>query len=185
MAQSIINISGVTSHKSTLYNHPISLRPSIDGIEFGKHNAIAPNLKVIGINHDYNYPAIQETFYKKFFNLAHPSVYNPSIVRNKGKITIGSDVWIGEDVIILSGVTIGNGCCIGAKSVVTRNLAPYSVCVGTPCKEVKKRYNDDIIAFLQELKWWDWDVEKIIKNKTFFYTNLNEISVDDLKKLII
>lgn len=174
----------VISGKGTLYSKPIKLIASQDGIEFGKFCAIGPNLKVIGINHDYNYPAMQGTFYEKYFSSEHP-MNHKSTVHNKGKIKIGNDVWIGEDVLILSGVSIGDGCCVGARSVVTKNLRPYTICVGTPCKEVKTRYNDDIINFLLELKWWNWDDKKIMNNKTFFTTNLNDYDLEYIKKIIV
>lgn len=152
----------------------------------GKFCAIANNFRVITLNHDYNYTAVQGKFYDIYFNSKHPGEINktPNRERTKGDVIIGNDVWIGEDVFILSGVKIGDGCCIGARSVVTRDLPPYSICVGQPCKKVKNRYNDDIIEFLLELKWWDWDDNKIKKNKSFFITNLNNISLNELKTII-
>jgi virginiamycin A acetyltransferase len=119
-----------------------------------------------------------------YFSEWHPHD-NTSSVLSKGKITIGSDVWIATDVIILSGVTIGDGCCIGARSVVTKSLKPYTICVGVPCKEVKNRYPDDIIKILLDIKWWNWDDEKIKINKKFFFTNLNKITADELLKIIV
>lgn len=97
---------------------------------------------------------------------------------------IGNDVWIGEDVWIGSGVTIGDGCVIGAKSVITKDLPPYSICCGIPCKPVKKRYQDKIIHFLLELKWWNWSEEKIKSNEPFFHLNLNDCSIDEIKNVI-
>lgn len=156
-------------------------------VKIGKYCAIGPNLKIITINHDYNYPAIQVTFYKKFFKNNHPGEINnpPTKERTKGHVFIGSDVWIGEDVFIGSGVKIGDGCCIGAKSVITKDLEPYSICVGTPCKAIKKRYSEEIINFLMELKWWNWDEKKIMKNKKFFETNLNQHSLEYIKSIIV
>ena len=91
----------------------------------------------------------------------------------------------GEDVFILSGVTIGDGCCIGSRSVITKDLPPYTICVGQPCKPVKNRYNKEIIDFLLKLQWWNWDKEKIKINKKFFMTNLNTIkNVNELEKII-
>ena len=117
--------------------------------------------------------------------LFHPGEVRPyTRERTKGGVTIGNDVWIATDVLILSGVTIGDGCCIGARSVVTRDLPPYSICVGTPCKPVKKRYSAEMIKFLNELKWWNWSDQKIKRNKRFFMLNLNEVSVDLVKKII-
>lgn len=146
-------------------------------IQIGKYCAIANGCNIITLNHDYNFPAIQGTLYKKYFNNSHPGCITnpPNKERTKGDVIIGNDVWIGEDVFITSGVRIGDGCCIGAKSVITRNLPPYSICVGIPCKPIKKRYKDDVIKFLLNIKWWDWDVNKIKRNEEFFYTNLNKI----------
>lgn len=176
--------TNVICGKGTLFAGTYKITPPPGGVEIGKYCAIANNIKIMGVNHDYNFPSIQGTFYKKFFDSPYP-IDGSSNVRTKGKITIGNDVWIGEDVFILSGVTIGDGCCIGARSVVTKSLPPYSICVGTPCYDVKKRYSDEMITFLTDLKWWDWDDEKIKKNKEFFMTNLNKKTVDQVKKLIV
>ena len=69
--------------------------------------------------------------------------------------------------LILSGVSIGDGVVVGARSVVTKDLASYSICVRTLCEEVKQQFNDECIKFLLELKWWDWTGEKIKKIKLF------------------
>ena len=146
-------------------------------ITIGKYCAIANGCKIITLNHDYNFPAVQGTFYRTHFNKNHPGEITipANKERTKGDVIVGNDVWIGDDVFIASGVTIGDGCCIGAKSVVTRNLPPYTVCVVSPCKPVKKRYSQDVIDFLLTIRWWDWDDNKIKRNKEFFYTNLNKI----------
>ncbi len=180
------NLENVSPGEGTLYNKPIKIIPPPDGIEIGKYCAIGPNLKIIGINHDYNFPAIQNTFYNEMFNTNHPIANNNTFSTfSKGKIIIGNDVWIGEDVFILSGVKIGDGCCIGARSVVTKDLPSYTICVGQPCKPVKYRYNKEVINFLSKIQWWNWDKDKIKKNKKFFMTNLNEIvNINDLEKII-
>lgn len=171
--------------KTSIINGIPTLSSSKDSkIIIGKYCAIANGCKIITLNHDYNYPVIQGTFYKKFFNMQHPGELKqpPNKERTKGNVVIGNDVWIGEDVFIGSGVIIGDGCCIGAKSVVTKNLPPYTICVGQPCKPIKKRYNQDIIDYLLNIKWWNWSEEKIMKNKIFFYTNLNNISnINEIK----
>lgn len=155
-------------------------------VYIGKYCAIGANLKIITLNHDYNYPAIQGTFYKKNFNICHPGEINtpPTIERTKGNVIIGNDVWIGDDVIILSGLKIGDGCCIGAGSIVTKSLEPYTICAGIPCKKIKYRYKPDMINFLIILKWWNWDNEKIKKNLNFFNTNLNKVDVTCIKNII-
>jgi acetyltransferase-like isoleucine patch superfamily enzyme len=82
----------------------------------------------------------------------------------KGDVAIGNDVWIGSDVIILSGVTIGDGAAIGTGSVITADVEPYAIVAGNPAKVIKKRFRDEEIAILLEIKWWDWPEEKIRKN---------------------
>jgi virginiamycin A acetyltransferase len=185
--QQYINMN-IEIGKGTIFNGNKKLVTSPNSkIKIGKYCAIANGCKIITLNHDYNYPALQGSFYKENFNCKHPGEIKnpPNKERTKGEVIIGNDVWIGEDVFISSGVNIGNGCCIGAKSVITKDLPAYSICVGVPCKPVKKRYSDSIIKFLEDIKWWNWDSNKIKKNKNFFYKNLNDIKdIKELKKLI-
>lgn len=82
----------------------------------------------------------------------------------KGNTIIGNDVWIGHDATIMPGVAIGDGAIIATKAVVTKDVAPYTIVGGNPAKPIKKRFSDDIISKLLELKWWDWDIEKITKH---------------------
>lgn len=80
---------------------------------------------------------------------------------NKGDIIVGNDVWIGFEAVIMAGVTIGDGAIIGSRAVVTKDVEPYSIVGGIPAKLIRKRYTDSKIAELLDLKWWDWDKEKI------------------------
>jgi virginiamycin A acetyltransferase len=80
---------------------------------------------------------------------------------NKGDIVIGNDVWIGYEAVILSGVHVGDGAIIGTRAVVTKDVPPYAVVGGIPAREIKKRYDDDAIRKLQQIKWWDWPFDKI------------------------
>lgn len=83
---------------------------------------------------------------------------------NKGDIVIGNDVWIGYEAVILAGVTIGDGAVIGARAVVTKDVAPYTVVGGVPARPIKKRFLDGTIQRLLELRWWDWPEERIREN---------------------
>lgn len=82
----------------------------------------------------------------------------------KGDLVVGNDVWIGYGATILSGVTIGDGAVVGAQSVVTRDVAPYSIMAGNPARTVRKRFDDATIEALLEMRWWEWDLEKIRLN---------------------
>ncbi|TVQ49119.1 MAG: Vat family streptogramin A O-acetyltransferase [Gloeocapsa sp. DLM2.Bin57] len=82
----------------------------------------------------------------------------------KGDTVIGNDVWIGYEAVIMPGVKIGDGTIIGAKSVVTKEVKPYSVVGGNPAKLIRQRFSPEIIKILLEIAWWDWDIVKITNN---------------------
>ncbi|ORU00563.1 Acetyltransferase [Anaerovibrio sp. JC8] len=79
----------------------------------------------------------------------------------KQQVVIGNDVWIGFGCTIMGGVHIGNGACIGARSVVTKDVPPYAVVAGTPAKIIKYRFPKPVIDKLQKIKWWYWPTDKI------------------------
>ena len=89
---------------------------------------------------------------------------------SNGNVTIGNDVWIGHNATIMSGVTIGDGSIVAACSVVTKNVPPYTIVGGNPCKVIKQRFSNDQIDKLLQIKWWYWNFDKI---KTFAELLLN------------
>jgi len=91
--------------------------------------------------------------------------------KTKGDIYIGNDVWIGVDAIIMSGVNIGDGAVIGARTVVTNDVPPYSVAVGNPARVVKKRFNDETIGRLLKINWWNWNDAQIEKALPMLLSN--------------
>ncbi len=80
---------------------------------------------------------------------------------NKGDIVVGNDVWIGYEAVILSGVTIGDGAIIGARAVVTKDVPPYTIVAGVPARTIRKRFDEETIARLEQLRWWDWPEDEI------------------------
>ncbi len=81
----------------------------------------------------------------------------------KGDTIVGNDVWIGFEATIMPGVKIGDGAIIGSKSVITKDVEPYTVVGGNPAKPIRKRFSDTQIQKLLDLKWWDWPLEQITK----------------------
>ena len=95
---------------------------------------------------------------------------------NKGDIVIGNDVWIGYDAIIMSGVKIGDGAIIGTRAIVTKDVPPYTIVGGVPAKVIKKRFSDNVILKLLEIKWWNWSYEKIQANIKYIQSgNINKL----------
>jgi len=82
----------------------------------------------------------------------------------RGDTIVGNDVWIGRGATIMPGVNIGDGAIIGAQAVIAKDVAPYAIVVGNPAREVRKRFDENTITTLLEVKWWDWSVEKITRN---------------------
>ncbi|MDR6954121.1 acetyltransferase-like isoleucine patch superfamily enzyme [Ancylobacter sp. 3268] len=81
--------------------------------------------------------------------------------RCKGDITIGHDVWLGTNAILLSGVDIGTGAIVGAGTVVSKNIEPYSVVVGNPMRIIRYRFSPPTISRLLHSSWWDMDPDAL------------------------
>ena len=97
---------------------------------------------------------------------------------HKGDTVVGNDVWFGRNCVILPGVKIGDGAIVAAHSVVTKDVAPYTLVGGNPAKPLKKRFDDELISLLLELKWWDFGPQELAE----FLPNL---CIPDLEKLKI
>jgi virginiamycin A acetyltransferase len=94
----------------------------------------------------------------------------------RGVIKIGNDVWIGHNATIMAGVTSGDGAIISTNSTIVNDIEPYSIVCGILAEEIKKRFPEDVVAKLLELKCWDWEIEKITKNMQ----NLTGNEIDNL-----
>ena len=102
----------------------------------------------------------------------------------KGDTVVGNDVWIGQNVTILPGIHIGDGAIIGANSVVSKDVSPYSVVAGNPIKLIRKRFDDELIGLLLTFKWWNKPIEEIQEILPLLAnSNINEIK-DELKRRI-
>jgi len=128
-------------------------------VMIGKYCAIGSDVKIISSNHDITKANLQSKFATDFFN--------QSIDVLKGETKIGNNVWIGDSVIILPGVQVGDGAVLGAGSIVTKNIPPFAIAVGNPAKVIKFRFSQKIIKKLLKISWWDWPINKIILNKNF------------------
>lgn len=92
--------------------------------------------------------------------------------KNVARITIGSDVWIGDDVTIIGAVKIGNGCVIGTGSIVTKDLMDFGIYAGVPAKLVRFRYTPEVIHILTNTSWWNLD-DKIVDSLEKYLTSEN------------
>ena len=134
-----------------------------DKLVIGKFCMIASDVKFImnGANHLTD--AITSYPFAIFSN-GWGHAMDEKTYPQKGNITVGNDVWIGYNATIMAGVTIGDGAIIAANATVIKDVAPYTIVGGNPAKEIKKRFSDETISALLNLKWWDWSIEKITQN---------------------
>lgn len=129
-----------------------------DQLIIGKFCQIATGVRFImnGSNH----PMGGFTTYPfKVFGASWSEI--PMPVKSKGDTIIGHDVWIGNNVTIMQGIRIGDGAIIGTNALVTKDVPPYTIVGGNPAQVIRARFDDTTTAWLCELKWWDWPVEKI------------------------
>jgi len=91
----------------------------------------------------------------------------------KGDTVIGNDVWIGYRACILPGVKIGDGAIIGSFSVVTKDVPPYTIVGGNPAQPIRKRFDDETVASLLKLAWWNWPMERITKYAHYLTGDIN------------
>ena len=134
-----------------------------DKLIIGKFCMIASDVKFImnGANHLTD---SLSTYPFAIFGNGWENAMEGKVYPQKGDINIGNDVWIGYNATIMAGVTIGDGAIIATNSTVVKDVAPYTIVGGNPANEIKKRFLEDEIEKLLELKWWNWDIEKITKN---------------------
>lgn len=138
----------------------------------GKYCSIGYRCQIGMFEHPVNHMSTSPYIYNKNRSILNidtwEEISNPPI--------IGNDVWIGSNVIIMQGVKIGNGSIIGAGAVVTKDVAPYSVVGGVPAKLIKKRFDEKYIKFLENIKWWDLDINELNEYKYLFEEKDNWIN---------
>lgn len=134
-------------------------------LQIGKFCSIAKDVVIIlGGEHNIDWISTYP-FADKIFNHVWPEAKQvKGHPKSRGNINIGNDVWVGYGATILSGVTIGDGAVVGARSLVTKDVKPYSIIAGNPAKFVRKRFSDRIIKELLRIQWWNWPEKKIRKN---------------------
>ena len=143
---------------NVLYHYPVNG----DRLKIGKFCSIACGAKFLFTSGNHSMQSLSTYTFPIFYEEWGLDAKDiRSAWDNKGDIVIGNDVWIGYEAVILSGVTVGDGAIVGARAVVTKDVPPYTIVAGVPAHPIRKRFDEEVIAKLQALRWWDWDEEKI------------------------
>ena len=132
--------------------------------KIGKYTSIGCNCQIGLSEHPTNYISTSPHIYGKnnIFGIKEYwcEIFSPP--------TIGNDVWVGNNCIILQGVKIGDGVIIAAGAVVTKDVEPFTIVGGVPARRIKKRFNEEKIRYLMDFKWWDFSIDELKKYKNVF-----------------
>lgn len=151
--------------------------------KIGKFCSISWNVGIGGANHDYNRISQHAFLYAEQFGMLE-SGQQPCYNRFNTDCEIGNDVWIGCNAVICRGVHIGDGAVIGAGSVVTKDVEPYTIVGGVPAKVLKRRCPMELAQRLMATKWWDLDPNVIKKHLSDFNELISEESIKAIEELV-
>lgn len=131
-----------------------------DRLIIGKFCQIAAGVEFVmnGANHQMNAVSTFPFFSLEGWNASAPQKSDMPL---KGDTVIGNDVWIGQDATIMPGIHIGDGAIIGANSLVSKDVEPYTIVAGNPIRVIRMRFDDELIDLLERFKWWDKSIEEI------------------------
>ena len=175
MVSSGVVLSGpISVGRGSFFNGPSWIRATKAPISIGAFCSLSHQLMMVASNHPMSTPSTFKTNHGAFAEVFRG-------VRDvSGPISIGSDVWIGNGCTVVPGVNIGDGAVIAAGAVVTKDVPPFAVYGGVPAKPIRMRFPAHIVAWLRELKWWEWSNEQLHRNRSFFETDLSGCSPDAL-----
>lgn len=162
------NISGDVSigSNTSIYGPNVAIHSKLNAIKVGRYCSIASNVTILEYSHNLKRPS---TYYFNQ-NIFSGSVKDDLI--SKGGVSIGHDVWIGCNSVILGGVNVGNGAVVAAGSIVIKDVPAYAIVAGNPAKIIKFRFSEEKISYLLSTQWWNWDHQTLIDRKSFFSTDL-------------
>ena len=146
---------------NVIYHYPVNH----DKLVIGKFCSIACGARFIFNSANHAMTSLSTYPFPLFFEEWGPERKNVTDSwDNKGDIVIGNDVWIGYEAVIMAGVSVGDGAIIGTRALVTKDVPPYTIVGGVPAKAIRKRFSEETISSLLEIKWWNWSKERIAEN---------------------
>lgn len=144
----------------------------------GKYCSISWFTTVGAVNHHFDTITTHAFPVRARFGLTNVEGSMPEVTT-----TVGNDVWIGCNVVILPGVTISDGAVVAAGSIVTRDVPPYAVVAGAPARVLRYRWDEKTIERVSALKWWDWEDGKIKDNLELFQKGISNHLLEAMEQL--
>jgi phosphonate metabolism protein (transferase hexapeptide repeat family) len=137
--------------------------------KIGKFCAVAAQVRIGAPNHPMERPSQHRfTYCPEYYDASATRDHVFFRDRRDARVIIGNDVWIGHAVIVLPGVTVGDGAVLAAGAVVTKDVAPYTIVGGVPARQIRERFNRAIAAQLSRIAWWNWPPEVIFERLAEF-----------------
>ncbi len=136
-------------------------------VEVGAFCSMSDNVVIGGGNHPLEWVSTSSAFHKGKGCISK-RLAKLEYDASDAHTIIGNDVWIGKGVYIKPGIRIGDGAVIGMGSVVTKDVEPYTIVAGNPAKVIRKRFDEETIQKLLDIKWWEWSDEKLAAYSEWF-----------------
>ena len=146
--------------RNVLYHYPFIG----DKLVIGKYCSIARDVRFIMNGANHNMQGLSSYPFEIFGGGWQEQLQGQIDYPYKGDTVIGNDVWIGYAAMIMPGVKIGDGAIIASGAVVSADVAPYQIVGGNPARAIRQRFTDEVIASLLQLRWWDWEPEKLTRH---------------------
>lgn len=144
----------VRFYRSRLWRYSyIGANSFVCDADIGSFCCIAENCCIGGASHPIKYVSMSPAFYRR--NIMKKCFFETDF-KPYARTKIGNDVWIGYGVMIRAGVNIADGAVIGMGSVLTKDVGPYEIWAGNPARMIGKRFEDERIARLLKIRWWNW-----------------------------
>jgi len=141
----------------------------------GKFSNIAAAVRIGPTSHPVERPSLHHfTYRRRMYGFAAEDDERFFSHRAVQLAVIGHDTWIGHGAIIMPNVTVGTGSIVGAGAVVTRDVPPYSVAVGTPARVIRRRFTLDMEAAFERIRWWEWSHGEIAERLDAFSLPVEE-----------
>lgn len=158
---------GTTSQRNCVFKGQIP-------ISIGRYCSLGEGVHIVSSNHDPSRASLNPSHQRR--------MGVEDLWQTKGPVEIGHSVWLGDNALVLSGVTIGNGAVIGANSVVTRDIEPFAIVAGSPARLIRRRFSEEIVALLESIAWWNMPEPEMPRE--LFERDLTTDGAEDLLRQI-